>query len=132
MSLVLDTHAVVWYLLGSNQLAETTYALIDGAARGEPTYVSAVSVIEIIYLLERQRISVSALNRLADELSNENPSFVIVPVDYRVAMRMREIPRNIVPDMRDRIIAATALCLGFPLVTRDRRIQAAGIQTIWK
>jgi predicted nucleic acid-binding protein len=33
--------------------------------------------------------------------------------------------------MPDRIIAATALNLGLPLVTRDRRLQAAGIQTIW-
>jgi predicted nucleic acid-binding protein len=29
------------------------------------------------------------------------------------------------------IIAATALHLGLPLVTRDRRLQAAGLQTIW-
>ncbi len=33
--------------------------------------------------------------------------------------------------MPDRIIAATALHLGLPLVTRDRRLQAAIIQTIW-
>lgn len=31
----------------------------------------------------------------------------------------------------DRVIAATALQLGLPLVTRDRRLQSAGIQTIW-
>jgi predicted nucleic acid-binding protein len=33
--------------------------------------------------------------------------------------------------MPDRIIAATALHLGLPLVTRDLRIQASGIPTIW-
>jgi predicted nucleic acid-binding protein len=41
------------------------------------------------------------------------------------------VPRDAAPDMPDRIIAATALHLGLPLVTRDRRLQAAGIQTIW-
>jgi predicted nucleic acid-binding protein len=38
---------------------------------------------------------------------------------------------SIVPEMPDRIIAATAIHLGVPLVTRDRRLQSAGIQTIW-
>ena len=33
--------------------------------------------------------------------------------------------------MPDRIIAATALHLGLPLITRDQRIQSAGIKTIW-
>ena len=36
-----------------------------------------------------------------------------------------------VPDMPDRIIAATALSLGLPLVTRDGRIRDSGIRTIW-
>jgi predicted nucleic acid-binding protein len=38
----------------------------------------------------------------------------------------------VVPDMPDRIIAATALSLSLPLVTRDAKIQAVTtIQTIW-
>lgn len=49
----------------------------------------------------------------------------------RVATALRRIPRSVVPDVPDRIIAATALYLGLPLVTRDRRLQSAGIQTIW-
>jgi predicted nucleic acid-binding protein len=47
------------------------------------------------------------------------------------ARGLRDIPRDIVADIPDRIIAATALHLGVPLVTRDRRLQGAGIQTIW-
>ncbi len=33
--------------------------------------------------------------------------------------------------MPDRIIAATALHLGLPLVTRDHRIRASSVTTIW-
>ncbi|HLA78333.1 MAG TPA: hypothetical protein VJU18_12195 [Vicinamibacteria bacterium] len=41
------------------------------------------------------------------------------------------IPRESVPDMPDRIIAATALQVGVPLVTRDGRIRASGLDVVW-
>ncbi len=132
MSAVLDTHAAVWYLLDSKNLSQTVFSLIDGAAAsGAPTYISAVSLVEIVYLVERGRIASDAFDRFARELSQDNPAFTVVPLDFQIADALRGIPRNLVPDMPDRIIAATALHLGLPLVTRDRRLQSAGIQTIW-
>jgi predicted nucleic acid-binding protein len=44
---------------------------------------------------------------------------------------LKEIARAAVPDMPDRIIAATAHHLGLPVVTRDRKILASSVQTIW-
>jgi predicted nucleic acid-binding protein len=46
-------------------------------------------------------------------------------------MKMMEVPREAVPDLPDRVIAATALLHGVPILSRDRRIQASGLQTIW-
>jgi PIN domain nuclease of toxin-antitoxin system len=132
MPAVLDTHAAVWYLLDSKNLPPTVFGLIDdAAARGTPTYISAVSLVEIVYLVERGRIAPDAFEKFAHELGQMNPAFTLVPLDFRVADALRAIPRELVPDMPDRIIAATALRLGLPLITRDRRLQAAGIPTIW-
>jgi PIN domain nuclease of toxin-antitoxin system len=132
MPAVLDTHAAVWYLLDSTKLSEPVYSLIDGAAAsGTPTYISAVSLVEVVYLVERGRIAVDAFSRFMSELDKENPAFKVVPLDAHVASALRNIPRNVVPDMPDRIIGATAIHLGLPLVTRDRRLQSAGIKTIW-
>jgi PIN domain nuclease of toxin-antitoxin system len=132
MSAVLDTHAAVWYLLDAKSLSQTAFSLIDGAAAsGQPAYISAVSLVEVVYLVERGRIAGDAFERFVAELKQENPAFAVVPLDSEVAAVLRRIPRDIVPDMPDRIIAATALHLGVPLVTRDRRIQSAGIKTIW-
>jgi len=132
MPAVLDTHAAIWYLLDTTSLSEKVFSLIDGAAAsGVPTYISAVSLVEVVYLVERGRIAADAFERFVGELGQDNPAFKVFPLDYNVVSALRSIPRDVVPDMPDRIIAATALHLGLPLVTRDRRLQDAGIQTIW-
>lgn len=49
-----------------------------------------------------------------------------------VAQAVKQIPRAVVADMPDRIIAATALSLGLPLVTADTEIRKlTNITTIW-
>jgi PIN domain nuclease of toxin-antitoxin system len=132
MSALLDTHAALWYLLDSTKLSEPAYSLIDGAAtRGIRVYISAISLVEIVYLVERGRIAGDAFDILLSRLSQDNPAFTVIPLDSRIAEALRRISRKLVPDMPDRIIAATALYFGLPLITRDRRLQAAGIETIW-
>jgi predicted nucleic acid-binding protein len=67
-----------------------------------------------------------------NKLNEPNPSLVVVPIDLTISLAIQNIDRNTVPDMPDRIIAATALHLNLPLVTRDRQIQAErSIVTIW-
>ena len=72
-----------------------------------------------------------ALDKLQDALRDADSSMVVMPLDSGIAQAVAGISRATVPDMPDRIIAATAAHLGVPLVTRDRRIQTAGIKTIW-
>ena len=132
MSAVLDTHTVLWYLENSKELSPVARTTIENAIRdARDVHVSAISVIEAVYLVEGKRIPATALHRLRDALSDPSIGLFIAPVDASVANALEKIPRSIVPDMPDRIIAATALHLGVPLVTRDRRLQSAGIKTIW-
>lgn len=79
-----------------------------------------------MYLAERSRILPAALSKLRDSLSDVHSGLLIAPVNRSVTDLLEQIPRDIVPDMPDRIIAATALQLGVPLVTRDRRLRSAG------
>lgn len=132
MSVVLDTHTVLWYLENSRELSSVARTTIEDAIRNaRQARVAAISLVETVYLVERRRLPLTALERLRSTLTNPNSGLFIVPVDAVIADALQNIPRDIVPDMPDRIIGATALHLGLPLITRDRRLQAAGIQTIW-
>lgn len=87
--------------------------------------------MEIVYLVEKGRLPAVVIDRLTAALSDRDADFTIAPLDEAAALAVQRISRDIVPDMPDRIIAATALSLGFPLVTRDSAISKAGIATIW-
>jgi PIN domain nuclease of toxin-antitoxin system len=132
MSLVLDTHAVIWYFLGSSQLSVTSLqAIRNSVNNGKRLYVSAISIVEMVYLTERGRIPREALQKLDAAVKNSNSGVVVAPLDAAIAETVQKIPRDIVPDMPDRIIAATAVHLDVPCVTRDSQIKLAGLKSIW-
>jgi PIN domain nuclease of toxin-antitoxin system len=133
VAVVADTHTIIWYLREATQSSKVALASLDGAVQsGEPIYLSAISVVEVAYLVERYRLPEVAFEELMNALSDPVTGLEIVPLSLEIAQTLRQIPRNVVPDMPDRIIAATARHLNLPLVTRDARIQAlTTIQTIW-
>jgi PIN domain nuclease of toxin-antitoxin system len=131
-ALVVDTHAAVWYLLNSSRLSSVAQRAMDDAAdAGDPVYLSAISLVEIVYLVEKGRLPTEVIERLSTALSDPDAGFTVIPLDERAAWAVQRISRDMVPDMPDRIIAATALSLGLPLATRDSAISTVGITTIW-
>jgi PIN domain nuclease of toxin-antitoxin system len=92
---------------------------------GASVFVSAISLVEVVYLAERGRLPSAALHSLEDALTDPAGSLVVAPLDAGVARAVQGISRVAVPEMPDRIIAATALHLDAELATRDRRLQAA-------
>jgi len=131
-AVVLDTHAAVWYLLRSPKLTSSALSRIEETiSQGDPVYVSVISVAEVVYLAEKAKLPIVALDRLIAALSDSDASMVPVPFDINIALALRRISRDSVPDLPDRIIAATALHLNLTLITRDRKIRAAGIDSLW-
>jgi PIN domain nuclease of toxin-antitoxin system len=132
MAAVLDTQAAIWYVFASKRLSQDALQFIRRAiSSGRPVYISAISLVETIYLIEKGRVPLEAIQRLESGLKDPASGLRVAPVDEDVAEAVQQVPRDVVPDMPDRIIAATALHLDLPLITRDQRIQSAKIRTIW-
>jgi PIN domain nuclease of toxin-antitoxin system len=132
-AVVADTHAIVWYLSKVERLSETAIRMLDQASQaGHMIHLSAISIVELQYLNERNRIDSSVLSQIIKIVRSDVPSINIVSLDLEVGENLRHIDRDVVPDMPDRIIAATALSLNLPLITCDHKIRACtAITTIW-
>lgn len=86
---------------------------------------------EIVYLIEKNRLPPSAYDELTQALADPEHVFAEAAFTTAVVQAMRQVSRVEVPDMPDRLIAATAVYLGVPVISRDRRIRAANLRTIW-
>jgi predicted nucleic acid-binding protein len=69
--------------------------------------------------------------QLLAALDDPRSNLTAAPLDLDVAKRVEQVGRDQVPDMPDRIIAATAVHLGLPLITRDGKIRASAVNTVW-
>ena len=132
-AVVADTHAIIWYLRGPEKLSINAVTSLDNALNnGESIFISAISIVEMNYLVEKNRIPTGSLEQLLQLIDDPLVNLVVVPLDTPVAIAFTQIPRDVVPEMGDRIIAATSLYLGLPLVTKDHKIRnLSNIETIW-
>ena len=131
-AVIADTHAAIWYLLQSPRLSEAALRRLEETVQGgDSILLPSICVVEVIYLVEKGRLPTQAWDRLQGALSQPDSGLVVAALDEAVARAVSRVPRAEVPDLPDRIIAATALHLGLPLVSRDRHIQAPGVEVVW-
>ena len=123
-TVVADTHAIIWYLFDQNKLSINAFNALDNSVnQGGQIYISAISLIEITYLIEKGRLTPEVSIRLNQAIQDIQTGLELVPIDFLITSNLNKIDRETVPDMPDRIIAATALALDLPLVTCDTKIQ---------
>ena len=129
---VADTHTAVWYLFNNPRLSAVTRRTIEEAFRaGDQIGVSSISLVEMVYLAEKGRIPSTAVEDLMRALLDSEYPLHELPVDASIARQMASVSRDDVPDMPDRIVAATGVRYGVPVISRDGRIRASSIQSIW-
>jgi len=129
---VTDTHGLIWYLEDSPRLGTAARRFFEACDYGEGViYIPTICQVEIIYLQEKGRIPAELKAALDAELATGTSGLVLAALTPDIANVVARVPRLDVPDMCDRIIAATAVYLDLPLISRDRKIRLSGVEIIW-
>ena len=129
--ILVDTHVLVWLAFEESRLSKRARATIaDARLDGEGLAISGISLWELATLASKKRIDLDI--SLESFLAEVEARFVVLPITARVCVRTLGLPATYPKDPADRIIAATALVEGLPLLTADGEIRRSrALPTIW-
>lgn len=124
---VVDTHALIWYLLGDKKLSPTALAVFRAAERGETRLLLPAIVLAELYFANEKNKWFSDYKTVYRDILGRR-FFKFLPFDSRHVL---DFDRDaIVPEMHDRIITGVARRLGAPLISSDPLITSAAIVTV--
>jgi PIN domain nuclease of toxin-antitoxin system len=129
--ILVDTHVVVWLAFDQDQLSRKARVAIDDARKhAAGLAISDITLLELATLVSKGRIHLAiSLESFLQEIESR---FVVLPMSGKVCARATELPKLYPKDPADRIIGATALVGGLPLLTADRQIRRSKVvQTVW-
>ena len=126
---VSDTQCIVWYFADDThrlpRVARSAFAAADeGRAQ---ILVPSIALVEVVFLVQRQRVAQSVLERLFALSDAPDATIYVTPLDLAVARAVADFGPSAVPELADRIVAATARALNLSLLTTDPAIEASGL-----
>jgi len=128
MRVLLDTHALLWWLDGDRRLSARVRRVV--ADEANDVFVSAASVWEITTKARLGKLP--GASDVADDVPRAVASqgFLGLPVSLPHAQRAGSLPHPH-RDPFARMLAAQAVMENLPLATNDPQMKALGVRTIW-
>jgi PIN domain nuclease of toxin-antitoxin system len=130
VSVLLDTHVLLFWLGRDPRLTAEQANAIEGAAPDAPLLVSDISLWEIATLTALGRIRLRRPLRDWLESAVAPPLVRRISISPAVAAEVADLPSTFHRDPADRIIVATARTAGARVATSDRRIIDSGLVEI--
>ena len=122
---LLDTHAIIWYVIGSNELSITARNLMET----KRCFFSFVSLWEIA-IKQAKGILDFEINISQLKIVLENEEFIYLnPTEYDIE-RIKKLP-DIHRDPFDRLLISRAIENNLTIMTRDLKIPLYEVRTIW-
>lgn len=128
MKLLLDTHALLWFLTDAPSLSSTARVLIEDGANDIMVSPASYWEIAIKISLGKYHLPEPLAEFMERELTANN--MTILPVTPRHAGWVSGLPFHH-RDPFDRLITAQALAENVPLLSVDRVFDMYTVQRIW-
>jgi PIN domain nuclease of toxin-antitoxin system len=126
MSLLLDTHTVIWVLSDAKSLSARVRRVLERGRK--PAFVSTVSLYEIELKRRRGRLPRSIKQGFESALSAAG--YNLLPLAANDALAAAALPEHH-RDPWDRIIIAQALERDFEVATVDEDFAPYGVKVFW-
>ena len=128
--ILLDTHAVLWLAQVPDMLSDDARGAIASSRRQDGVAIADKTLWELAMLVSRKRVGVRT--SLRDFLQSVERYCTVLPITGAIAERAIQFTARYPKDPTDRIIGATALIHGIPLVTQDKGIRRSKeVDCIW-
>ena len=128
MRLLLDTHALLWWLAGDRQLSRRAKLAI--ASQDNEIFVSAASAWEVATKHRLGKLPHAGPLAVDFALEMRRQGFLELPISWRHAQAAGALPGPH-RDPFDRILVAQALHEGMNLISRDGQLDAYAVTRIW-
>lgn len=129
--ILLDTHVLVWAAVSPERLSRDAAAAIRRFGRGRCA-IASISLWEIAFLLSRGRIRYRGSIEQGLRALLDATRVAIKDITPEIAALSQQFEPPFPSDPQDRLIAATAIAEGLPLVTADEAIRSCPrLRTIW-
>jgi PIN domain nuclease of toxin-antitoxin system len=128
MRVLVDTHAVIWWVDQDNLLSNASHSAIADPAN--EILVSAATVWEIAIKLGMAKLSLSMPYRQWMNQALAGLQASLLPITVEFAERQAELPSHH-RDPFDRLLIAQALVEDVPVVSADATFEQYGVTRIW-
>lgn len=128
--ILLDTHAWLFWVDDSlGKLSKNAFKKIEETAS---LGVSIISCWEIAMLVAKQRLALNLDVMPWIDKALKYPGTTLLNLDPEIVVTSTRLPGTFHGDPADRMIVATCMKYGVPLITRDEQIHSWGkIKVIW-
>jgi PIN domain nuclease of toxin-antitoxin system len=128
MRVLLDTHTLIWATINPSRLSPDAVATI--ADTTTDVFVSAVSAWEIATKVRLRKLPEAASLELRFLEAIDDAGYMLLSIDAETALRAARLVGNH-RDPFDRILAAHAIALDIPIVSKDAKLDVFSVRRIW-
>jgi PIN domain nuclease of toxin-antitoxin system len=132
LSILLDTHIWIWWLIGAPDLRKSEAEALDSLAEKNLPFISGISIWEAQMLVSRKRLVVTEPFDQWIRRMTSADTVRVLPLDADVVSALNDLPASFHGDPADRLILSTARAHVLQLATHDRKIRKSRLATIWK